>query len=273
MVSTRLKPATELVSIEGRMSGQMMHPQRVPFMRNLDQGEMIVSASPQLYIDIDVEADGKPGFGSLLAVGAIASRYRYNWDEEVDPNGPTEAGKTQYRNVKKYYWEHETFYRELKPASTLWIPSQREFCEEHGLERERLMDEGVNSSDAMQELAEWERQVRQKFNKERSVAVAFNASFDYPWVDLEMIRSGITNPFGPAGYCIKSLAQVLLPGYDWSKTSKSHLPSDVIPPGDFTHNALEDATYQQGMHFAMVGKIHKMMAPQSAAWLHGEDWS
>ena len=192
-----------------------------------ETGKKLVEDAPQLYIDLDVEADGKPGYGSLLSVGAV-----------------TPAG--------------DTFYRELKPTSKVWVPHQRKFCEDHGLERERLLNEGMNPHQAMRELAEWEKEVREKADKTKSVLVAFNASFDYPWVDLQMIRAKTGNPFGAAGYCIKSLAHVLSPNYDWSKTNKNNLPRDVVPEGDFTHNALEDAIYQQKMHYSLVGQLATM---------------
>lgn len=187
-------------------------------------GKQIVQDAPQLYIDLDVEADGKPGYGSLLSIGAVTP-----WGEE--------------------------FYEELRPTSNVYVPSQREFCEDHGLKRQRLLHEGIEPTLAMQRLRRWTTTNAQKHEKKGCVLVAFNASFDYPWIDLEMQKAGVQNPYGIAGYCIKSLAQALQPGYDWSKTSKNNLPPDVIPEGDFTHNALEDAIYQQRMHFSMVGKL------------------
>src|SRR6187200_2069925 len=83
----------------------------------------------------------------------------------------------------------------------------------------------------------------------------FNVGFDFPLVDLGMKEAGLKNPFGIAGYCIKSLANQLSPNYDWSKTTKNKLPPEIIPEGDFTHNALEDAVYQQKIHNALVGAL------------------
>lgn len=242
----------ELIPGPGRLSDIRIYRYELPFMKNLERGEAIVSAAPQLYVDVDVEADGKPGYGSLLSIGATASRYTLS---EPEPN-----------DEQSYGLQQEKFYRELKPTSEEYVPSQREFCESHGLVRERLLEEGMEPADAVMELADWENRTRQKFGKESSVAVGFNASFDFPWIDLEMTRAGLDNPFGNAGYCIKSLAQILSPDYDWGMTSKSQLPSDVLPSSDFTHNALEDAIYQQGMHFAMVGKIDRMLEPEESYW-------
>lgn len=234
-----------IVNGPGRLRNIRIYANEMPFTSNLERGEEIVTSAPQLYIDVDVEADGKPGYGSLLSVGAVAGRYVLNEETGL------------------WDLEQEKFYKELKPSSEEFVPSQRDFCEKHGLKRERLLDEGVDPAEAMEELAEWEKQTKYKFGKDKSALVAFNASFDYPWVDLEMVKAEVPNPFGIAGYCIKSLAQILAPGYDWSNTSKQKLPDDVIPSGGFTHNALPDAVYQQGMHFAMVGKIDRLMGSSS----------
>lgn len=78
----------------------------------VQQGKKIIQQAPQLYIDLDVEADGVPGYGSLLSIGAVS------------PYG-------------------ETFYAELQPASEKFLASNRAFAEAHNLERERLLREGV----------------------------------------------------------------------------------------------------------------------------------
>lgn len=196
-------------------------------------GEQIVQEAPQTYFDIDVEADGKPGYGSLLSVGAVSP-----WGD--------------------------TFYAELKPTSERFIQSNRDFCEEHGLQRERLLDEGQEPKKALRDLAGWALDISKNKNKQGQVLTAFNASFDYPWIDLAMLEAGISkNPFGIAGYCIKSLAMVLQArtwdfDYNWKQTAKNKLPKEVLPAGDFTHNALEDAIYQQDLHFALVGLINHL---------------
>lgn len=192
----------------------------------VNRGREIVQSSPQLMIDLDVEADGKAGYGSLLSIGAVSP-----WGEE--------------------------FYQELKPSSELWVPTQRKFCEEHGLQRTILLEEGTEPADAIRELSDWQAELKEKYHKIGSVIVAFNASFDYPLIDLEYLRAGQQSPFGVAGYCIKSLSMALnmTGAYDWSNTSKSKLPQQVVPEGDFTHNALEDARWQQQLHFGMVGML------------------
>lgn len=198
----------------------------------VDAGRTIVQTAPQTYIDLDVEADGKPGYGSLLSIGAVSP-----WGDE--------------------------FYAELKPTSERYIPKQRAFCEDHGLERDRLLVEGEDPRTALRKLAKWSIDLSHAHEKKGQVLTAFNASFDYPWIDLAMLEADMPrNPFGVAGYCIKSLAmelQIVRIGrtYDWTQTSKSNLPTEMLPEGDFTHNALEDAKYQQELHFAMLGMMEE----------------
>lgn len=189
------------------------------------RGREIVQAAPQLYIDLDVESDGWPGYGSLLSVGAVSP-----WGEQ--------------------------FYRELRPTSELYIPANREFIAQHGLDYERLCDEGIEPAEAMRQLAEWEAEVRERYGKVgKSVLAAFNASYDFPMINLEYIKADIPNPFDITGYCIESLAQALRPGYNWKNVSKKNLPPEILPDSNFTHNALEDAIWQQELHFAMVGLL------------------
>ncbi|NCU37922.1 hypothetical protein EOL96_02585 [Candidatus Saccharibacteria bacterium] len=193
--------------------------------QNYTKGKIIVEQAPQLYIDLDVESDGIAGHGSLLSIGAVT------------PGG-------------------DTFYKELCPTSDVWIAGNREFCETHNLERNRLLREGVMPHDAVKELDMWVRGMSREYGKRTAVLVAFNASYDFPLIDLEFKRANIPTPFGIAGYCVKSLAAAVAPGYDWSFTAKHNLPSDVLPDDDFTHNALEDAIYQQKLHFALIGRGH-----------------
>lgn len=196
----------------------------------LARGRFIVQASSALYIDLDVESDGKPGYGSLLSIGAVS------------PQG-------------------DEFYAELKPLSDRFLPSQRQFCEDHGLQRERLLLEGRDVDEAIHDLDSWVNRVA---NGRKPVLTAFNASFDYPWVDLAYAEVGKENPFGIGGYCLKSLAMSIGLGdagtslgeaYEWSKTSKRQLPESIVPSEEFSHNALEDAKYQQKLHYAMIGYL------------------
>lgn len=190
---------------------------------HIERGREIVQQSPQLIVDLDVESDGIAGFGSLLSIGAITP-----WGE--------------------------TFYRELKPTSSEWIEGNREFCENHGLNRERLLDEGMEPSLAINELDEWTRGAMKKYGKTAAVLAAYNASYDFPLIGLEYQRAGLESPYGHAGYCTESLLMAFEPKYDWHASGNKQFGSDVRPTGELSHNALEDAIYQQLFHFALIGK-------------------
>jgi len=193
----------------------------------MKRGRAIVQDAPELFIDIDVEADGIAGCGSLLSIGA------------VDPWGGT-------------------FYRELKPLDERgFLHDYREFNDAHGMEHQRLLNEGVEPARALREFAEWASEGREKYRKTGGIAlVGFNASYDFPLVNLELAKAKIESPFGIAGYCIKSLAMALKhEEYSWKQTSKGKLPATVLPMGDFTHHALDDARYQQLIHYGLVGVL------------------
>lgn len=193
----------------------------------MEQGREAVRKAPELFIDIDVEADGIAGQGSLLSLGA------------VDPWG-------------------DTFYRELKPVDEHgFLADYREFNDTHGMEHDRLLNEGADPAEALRDFAEWAKERRAVHEKVGSIAlVGFNSSYDFPLVNLEFIRAGIESPFGHAGYCVKSLAMGLKRGaYSWTRTGKGSLPTAVLPEGDFTHHALADAEYQQQIHYGLVGVL------------------
>lgn len=187
-------------------------------------GREIVVAAPQHYIDIDVEADGIAGHGSMLSIGAQS------------PTG-------------------ESFYTEIKPYSQDYLPGHRQFCEAHGLQHERLMDEAPELDVAIGGLQRWLHELG-SIDGKAPVFTAYNAAFDWAHVDLAFIKAGVNdNPFGIAPFDLKSLALPLTGDWDFSKTKKSKLPPEIVPDGDFTHHALEDAQYQQKLHFGMAALL------------------
>lgn len=191
------------------------------------RGREIVQAAPQLMMSVDIEADGRPGYGSIASIGA-ASPY----DEE--------------------------FYVELKPGSDLFVPHQQKFCEEHGLGRDRLIKEGVESTEGLQQFVDWTNGIAQRVDKKTAV-VGVNPGFESEFLTLECVKAGITNPYDLAPIDLKSLIMGIIGKWDWKATQKTNLPAIFKPEGDFTHNALEDAIYQQQEHFvaaALAEELH-----------------
>lgn len=192
----------------------------------VDCGREIVQNAPQIFIDVDVEGDGPAGFGSLLSIGAIA------------PRG-------------------ETFYAEIAPQTERFLRGPHEFCETHGLNRERLSREGLNIATAAINFANWTNNLAKSANK-LPVFTAFNAGYDWAHVDLALALAGISrNPFGIAPFDIKSLAMCLGEKWDFAQTAKDKLPQILTPAREFTHNALDDARWQQEQHFALAGYMAK----------------
>ena len=197
-------------------------------MRLIETGKEIILNSPQTYISIDIEADGIAGYGSMLSIGAVS------------PNG-------------------EEFYSEIRPISEDYIDANRNFAEEHGLERKRLEKSAPDSLTVMQKFSDWIESVVERNENKKPVFVAFNAAFDWSFVDLYFKKSGIDNPFGIAPLDLKSIALSLKSNsdFDWIKTKKDNLPNSILPNENFTHNALDDAIYQQTLFYGLVALNQK----------------
>jgi hypothetical protein len=197
-----------------------------------ERGREIVLQAPQLYVDLDVEADGIAGYGNMTALGAQS------------PTG-------------------ESFYSEIRPYTELSMPEKRKFCEEHGLERERLLREAPEVTIVIKEFCAWVKSLEQSTGK-KPVLSAFGPDFDASHLKLCFAIAGMYDeyPFAILPFDLKSLAMPLGGGWDWKKTSKANLPKIIIPDGDFTHHALEDAQYQQKLHFGMAALMEQLDYPK-----------
>src|ERR1051325_924873 len=89
----------------------------------------MVKVKPELYVAVDVEADGPvPGPYSMLSIGmAVVGR------------------------------EDLSFYTELKPLSDEFVPEALKVC---GLDRDKLRREAPAAEDAMQAAADWVESLR-----------------------------------------------------------------------------------------------------------------
>ncbi len=192
-------------------------------------GREIILAAPQLYIDADVEADGIPGYGSMVAIGSQS------------PTG-------------------ESFKSEIKPNSEHFIPRQRKFCEEHGLERARLLVEAPEADEVMAKYQDWVRGLGEKYGK-KPVLAAFGPDFDAGFIKQYSAQAGLYDEY-PFALLPQDLKTLALPftdsNWDWDGTIKDKLPKIIVPDGDFTHDPLEDSQYQQKLHFGLAGLHHLM---------------
>jgi hypothetical protein len=197
--------------------------------RLVQRGRKILLMAPQTFINFDAEFDGIPGYGNLLSIGAKAITG-------------------------------EEFYREIKPLTPYtFIPAQREFCESHGLSIERLLSEAPDFREVMVTWHDWLTGLEKKTHKQ-NVLAAFNAADDFAWMELyyqmafhqQLVEGQVQKPWALAPFDIKSYALALGDTHDWRLTGKNHLPAFLRPESEFTHNALDDAIFQEKIHCAVV---------------------
>jgi DNA polymerase III epsilon subunit-like protein len=166
---------------------------------------------PERFISVDVETAGPtPGEYAMISIGAC-------------PIDDPDRG----------------FYVELKPDREASVESALKVS---GLSMETLAVEGTDPRQAMEEFAQWIRDVVPP-QTHRPVFVGFNAVFDWMFVNEYFVRYGIENPFGHGGLDIKSY-YVGMMGSTWEETSMRHLSPKYLAGRPLSHNALGDARDQ-----------------------------
>ena len=173
------------------------------------------------YFSVDVESSGPvPGIHNLLSLGV-----------------------THVRKYEGKYQPFEDFYCELKPIFDGYLPAAMRI---HGLEAERLKEEGLEPESAMRQFADWV-QTRKKSSKDRPVFVAHNAPFDWMQCAFYFEYTGVKNPFGHSALDTKALAMGKL-NLAWVQTSLKNVADKLpnVPPRDIStlHHAGHDARYQ-----------------------------
>ena len=174
-----------------------------------------------LFISVDVETDGPiPGAYSLLSFAMVVVG---SFDGEIFERAKGQA----------------SFYRELRPISDQF---QIEALEVNGLDRARLLDEGVDPRTAMNEAYSWVEEHSAGF---QAVFVGYPAVFDWSWMYWYFMRYGDRgSPFGFSSCLdLKSMlaTKAKLP---LSLTKRSLLPKELISELPHTHHALDDAIEQ-----------------------------
>jgi ribonuclease T len=165
---------------------------------------------PEVFISVDVETAGpNPSQYSLLTIGACTIEDR-----------------------------PQSFYVELKPVNDKITP---EAFGVHHLDLKWLNERGAPPAKALADLEDWLRTVAPP--PARPVFVAFNAAFDWMFVNDYFHRFLGRNPFGHSALDIKSLYMGLT-GSSWAETSLSQLIQRYLNQGEVTHHALRDALDQ-----------------------------
>jgi ribonuclease T len=174
------------------------------------------------FISLDIEAAGPlPSQHALLSIGACTiSRPR------------------------------ATFYVELIPDKE---KSEASAMQVHGLDLEKLKREGLPPKEAMQALADWLGQVVPA--GEKPIMLAFNAPFDWMFIDDYFTRYLGHNPFGHSAVDIKAV-YLGASGKSWQETSGANLHRIYRAGQALSHNALEDAIDQSIIFEGILKDFH-----------------
>ncbi len=164
----------------------------------------------ETYFSVDVETAGpNPANYSLLSIGAC----------------------TIFEPV-------ETFYIELQPDhETVSLEAVRI----SGLSMDNLREQGTPPQQAMQQFADWVKRVTPQHSK--VVFVAFNAPFDWMFVNDYFHRYLGHNPFGHSALDIKAYFMGAR-GVAWGETGFKEVTKHYKINHPLTHDALQDALDQ-----------------------------
>ncbi|MGV9384738.1 exonuclease [Nonomuraea sp. NPDC003707] len=179
-----------------------------------------MSRLPELYVAVDVEADGPiPGPYSMISLGmAVAGRPGL------------------------------TFYTELRPISDDFVP---EALAVSGLDRDRLLREAPAPEVAMAAAARWVDGLRKVG---RPVFLAAPAVWDGMFVHWYFVRFTGRSPFGVTGSGIDLRSYWMgQTGCQWSETGKRTMKRRLGLEGlPHTHHAEEDAAELARMFEAVI---------------------
>jgi DNA polymerase III epsilon subunit-like protein len=131
-----------------------------------------------------------------------------------------------------------TFYVELKPDRDEF---QAEALAISGLDLDMLRKTGEEPAAALAAFARWIARVVPE--GARPVFVAFNAPFDWMFMNDYFLRYLGVNPFGHSALDIKAYFMGQQ-GVDWAETSMPHISRHFLEEVRLTHNALRDAQDQ-----------------------------
>jgi DNA polymerase III epsilon subunit-like protein len=179
------------------------------------------SVKKPCYICVDVEAAGpNPGSYSLLSIGAATVEL-----------------------------PRRSFYAELKPLNKA---QTEEAAEVHGLSLERLAVGGESPKKALARFEGWLGEVCPEGRE--LVFVAFNAPFDWMFVQDYFQRYLGHNPFGHRALDIKALFMGMQ-GVDWAETSHQTVSRYYGLEEHLPHHAEKDALQEAEIFAAMLAEL------------------
>jgi len=179
------------------------------------------------YISVDIETAGAiPGMFAMLSIGACT------------------LGEPR-----------QTFYVELQPDQTRYDPQAMAI---HNLDPDILLKDGVPAAMALNLFSDWLTTVVPAGNQ--PLFVAFNAPFDWSFINDYFIRYLGNNPFGHSAIDIKAV-YMGLSGKAWRETSGEHLHRLFNKSRTISHNALEDAVDQAVIFEGILSELKSAPTP------------
>lgn len=182
----------------------------------------------ELYFSVDVEIDGPiPGPYSMVSFGMSALLLR--------------SGDGELVNLDANALENQ-FYAELKPISGQFKP---EVLAISGLDREWLIENGQEPTDAMTEACNWVNEVAAR-NDARPIFAAYPLGFDWMfWYWYAVNFSETASPFGHSAHIDMKTAYSMRANAPISKSTKRWMPNFLFSKNrKHTHNGLDDAIEQ-----------------------------
>ena len=173
------------------------------------------------FISVDVETAGpNPSVYSLLSIGACTV---------LQPRS--------------------TFYIELQPDNDRYLP---EAIAVHQLSLEHLAVHGLPPAAALGQFEAWLKEMVP--GGVRPIFVAFNAPFDWMFVNDYFHRYLGRNPFGHNALDIKAF-YMGLKGIPWQQTSLRDVSHHYLEQSGPSHHALQDAIDQADMFAKMLAEL------------------
>lgn len=169
-----------------------------------------MDSQKEIYISVDIETSGpNPNDYAMLSIGACTIKA-----------------------------PRKSFYIELKPDRDGFTTEALGIS---NLSLEKLKNTGIHPKDAMQDFLLWIRDAA--LDNSQPVFTAFNAPFDWMFVNDYFHRYLGHNPFGHKALDIKALYMGLRKT-KWMETSYNGVIYNLGLETALTHHALEDAIQQ-----------------------------
>lgn len=149
----------------------------------------------------------------------------------------------------------QTFYIELKPDKLAAVPEALAVTH---FSLEELAQSGVEPAQAMQRFADW---LKSELQGARPIFAAFNAPFDWMFINDYFIRYLGENPFGHNALDIRPL-YMGLHGVSWNQSSMWNVSHHYLESRKLQHHALQDAQDQADMLAGMLDDLMKAVSDE-----------